>query len=77
MNLDVELIRSEENYEGALVFVVVWRLGLAESLHEAIVLMKSGAVLMDGRVIRDLNARLPKCASIVVGLRGVELGASA
>jgi len=74
MHLDVEVIQSERDYEGELLFVVAYRLGLVPNLHEGIVLVKAGAVIVNGRAVRDLNFRLPKGATIVVGLHGIVLG---
>lgn len=75
MTLDVEVVRAPEGTyaEGMLVFVAVWRLGLAKSIHEAVVLQSNGAVLVDGQAASDLNTRIQKGQTIVVGLHGVEV----
>jgi ribosomal protein S4E len=73
MELDIEVVQVEKDYSGQLLLVLIWRLGLSESLHEAVVLMKNGTVLLDGKPARDLNTRIGRKATILVGLRGVAL----
>jgi hypothetical protein len=74
MVLDVEVVKSDVDYEGMLLLLAIWRLGLAKSSVDAITLMANGAVLLNGQAVTDLNARLPKTATLVVGLHGVQLG---
>ena len=74
MELDVEVIPLERDYTGSLLMVLLYRLGLAETIIDSTVLMRNGAVFVNGNPVKDLNFRLRReKTTIVVGLRGVEL----
>ena len=74
VELEVELIPVKKDYSGMLLMVLLYRLGLARTLLDAAVLMQNGTAFVDGQPVRDLNYRIARKATIVVGLRGVELG---
>ena len=74
VELEVELIPVKKDYSGMLLMVLLYRLGLARTLLDATVLMQNGTAFVDGQPVRDLNYRIARKATIVVGLRGVELG---
>lgn len=71
--IDPEIVSVPANYENQLLIAVLPRVGLSRSVVDAIVLVTNGAVLVDGRAVKDLNYRLPAHCLLMVGDKGVEL----
>jgi ribosomal protein S4 len=71
MNIDVEVLPVKASYEGELLIASLPKMGLCRSIINAVSLVESGAVLINGQAVMDLNYRLPRHCLVVVGQRGI------